>query len=134
MKARNVLIASVLAGTFLGVGWTWADFGSAPQLLTPPAESGPTMEQGRELPHLVIDATKHDFGAVEAGSQVRHAFRISNEGTGTLKLKAGKTSCSACTIAEIENPEVPPGESTTVVVAYEAGRRSVTFGQTATVL
>jgi hypothetical protein len=134
MKARNVLLASLLSGTFLGVGWTWADFGSAPQLLTPLAERGPATEQGGALPRLVIDATNHDFGAVEAGAQVSHAFRITNEGAGTLKLKAGKTSCSACTIAEIENPEVLPGESTTVVVAYEAGRRSAKFGQTATVL
>jgi hypothetical protein len=134
MKARNLLLASLLCGTALGVGWTWADFGSAPPLLAPPAERQPENDQGGLQPRLVIDATNHDFGTVEAGGNVRHAFRISNEGTGTLKLKAGKTSCSACTIAEIEKQEVPPGESTSVIVAYTAGHRNVTFGQTATVL
>lgn len=134
MKARNVLLASLLTGTAVGVGLTWTAFGSAPPLLTPLAERPPENDQEGVLPRLAIDGTDHDFGTVESGAKVRHAFRISNEGAGTLKLRAGKTSCSACTIAEIENPDLPPGESTNVVIEYTAGSRNVSFRQTATVL
>jgi hypothetical protein len=83
---------------------------------------------------LEIAGTDHDFGVVESGAKVRHAFRITNRGAGTLKLKAGSTSCSACTIAEIQKSEVPPGDSTDVTIEYTAGHRRDPFGQTATVL
>ncbi len=64
---------------------------------------------------------------------MQHAFVFQNAGTGVLKLKAGQTSCSACTIAELEADEVPPGESTKVVVEYKTGRLPK-FRQTATIL
>ena len=75
----------------------------------------------------------HDFGTIESGSTVRHAFVLKNTGTGTLTLEAGPTSCSACTIAELDKNQVPPGASTQVVVEYKTGQTS-NFRQTATVL
>jgi hypothetical protein len=134
MKARHVLLASLFLGSVLGVGWTWADFGAAPPLLTPPAERRPESDPQGLHPRLEIAAIDHDFGVVEGGAKVHYAFRITNGGPGTLKLKAGSTSCSACTIAEIQKPEVPPGGSTDVIVEYTAGNRRDKFRQTATVL
>ncbi len=85
-------------------------------------------------PHLAVDARSHDFGLVESGALVRHAFRLTNEGPGVLKLKAGTTTCSACTIAQLEKSEVPPGESADVVVEYASKDTGTKFRQTATVL
>lgn len=131
MKVRYVLLASVLAGAVLGVAVTWADFRHTPSQLFP----GPRrLEDAQGVPKLVVDDTDHDFGYVEAGRPVSHAFRFTNVGTGTLTLKAGVTTCSACTIAEVSKSRVPPGESAEVVVEFSVRTNKPNFRHTAFVL
>ena len=36
---------------------------------------------------IVFEKTVHDFGAVDANSEVRHVFNFNNEGTGKLIIK-----------------------------------------------
>ena len=134
MKARYVVIASSLAGAALGVGITWADFGHAPPLTIPAAIVAPKIGQQASQPKLVVDTTMHDFGFIESGSTVSHAFRFTNVGTATLTLKAGTTTCTACTIAEMSKSQVAPGETVEVVVQYTANSSKPDFKQIATLL
>jgi Protein of unknown function (DUF1573) len=131
VKVRYVLIASGLAGVMLGVGISWAEFGSNPPL--DPARRLPVAGVDG-APKLVVDQMEHDFGVIDPFNNVKHAFRITNIGTGTLTLKAGTTTCTACTIAEVTKSDVPPGETAKVIVEYSPRRAKSEFQQYATVL
>lgn len=133
MTARTIVFLSLLAGIALGVGTTLLGFGFAGTRLGPDPE-GLATPVDELIPRLVVDATEHDFGGIEAEAHVKHAFKFTNEGPGVLQLKSGTTSCSACTIATLSKSELAPGESTEIIVEYEAGRMSQDFVQTATVL
>jgi hypothetical protein len=111
---------------------SWADYRHAPGQLFPAASAVAKAETG--VPKLVVDNADFDFGYVELGKPISHAFRLTNVGTATLTLKAGPTSCSACTIAELTKTRVPPGESAEVVVEYSLRDGKPKFSQTAYVL
>ena len=131
MKVSYVLIASGLAGVILGVGISWADFGRTPPF--DPARRIP-LAGVDGVPKLVVDKLVHDFGVIDRFNNVRHAFRITNIGTGTLTLKAGTTTCTACTIAKLTDSEVAPGETVEVIVEYSPRKAKSEFQQYATVL
>lgn len=64
----------------------------------------------------------YDFGTVEAGSKVRHAFILTNSGDRTVKLKGIHAPC-VCTIAQLSGREVPPGGSVEITAELDlAGR------------
>lgn len=134
MKIRTYFLVSLIAGIAVGAGITWASFGQAGSLLGPRPTELPLAGSEDEEPHLAIDATTHDFGTVERTQTARHAFRITNHGQGVLRLKAGKTTCSACTIASLDKSELAAGETANVVIEYTPGSFARDFRQTATVL
>ncbi len=135
VNARTILLTSALLGAALGLGITWTSFGHSPNRTLPletKVPAPPTVDG--ETPRLEVDKYSHDFGNVELGSTIRHAFVVTNRGPGVLKLTPGTTTCSACTIAELDNSEVPPGESAEVTVEYRTSGPKPEFRQTATVL
>jgi Protein of unknown function (DUF1573) len=134
VKARYVLIAGALVGTALGIGSTWADFGRPPQLASPRPDQGFEIDAQALPPKLVVDQTLHDFGVIDRGAKVSHAFRFTNVGKGMLRLKAGPTTCTACTISSLSKSQVAPGETADVVVEYLPNAPKPDFKQIATVL
>ncbi len=131
LKASVIFLVALLLGSLVGTGLTLARFGNMPTALGPVSESLPEGEKEGQ-----VAATQRDFdcGIVDRGAKVSHAFRFTNVGQGVLRLKAGETSCSACTIALLEQVELGPGESTHVTIEYSAPLRAGKFRQTATVL
>ncbi len=81
-------------------------------------------------PKVVIDEPQFDFGAMEVGGKGSHEFVIRNDGTSTLTLKKDRSTCK-CTIADFDELEVPPGESTTVRLDWEAKVLDTSFSQAA---
>jgi hypothetical protein len=59
-----------------------------------------------------------DFGAVKAGSILDHEFVITNDSAKDLVIKDTTTSCG-CTVSEIKNKLLKPGESTTVLIKLD---------------
>jgi hypothetical protein len=127
-------LGSLVAGIAAGVGITWVSFGQAGSRLEPRPPELPLAGSDAEKPRLAVDATAHDFGTVDLSQTVRHTFRISNRGRGVLRLQAGRTTCSACTIAALDKTELGSGDTSNVVVEYKPGSFSRDFRQTATVL
>jgi hypothetical protein len=127
MKVSYVAVAGVLLGAALGAGTTWSRFGNPPLSPLPSTSTGAITAQVAqgEGPKVSVDQRVHDFGPIERGTEVRHAFHFQNIGQGTLALKPGGTTCSKCTIAEVDKPELAPGESAKVTVAYLAGEQIV---------
>jgi hypothetical protein len=82
---------------------------------------------------VVVGSKEHDFGYLERGRSGEHDFIIRNEGDAPLELILGPTSCQ-CTIGELENGTLKPGEETTIKLTWEAKSDDRYFRQTAQVL
>jgi hypothetical protein len=81
-------------------------------------------------PRLLIELPVHDFGTVEQGSRVEHAFKIHNAGAGWLQVSKVDGSCG-CTAGVSHDGNVAPGADTWVTVSLDtaniAGRTAKTL-------
>ncbi len=77
---------------------------------------------GKPLPHIVLDNISFDFGTVDEGVDLKHTFRVTNSGTGLLKLFSAYSSCG-CTIAKIEKKQLEPGESTNIAISVDTAMK-----------
>ncbi|MGD9109805.1 MAG: DUF1573 domain-containing protein [Phycisphaerales bacterium] len=75
-------------------------------------------------PKIVFDHLVHDFGDIAPRSKNKCEFKFTNKGTGTLKVKKKIGSTCGCTVPSLSKEEYLPGESGTIKVTYNAGRRS----------
>ncbi|HEY1786046.1 MAG TPA: DUF1573 domain-containing protein [Pirellulales bacterium] len=140
MKTFWLVIVSVGLGIALGVGTTWARVGwnsePEPLALEPAVYNLPPepLPSDGPPPKVVVESEEHDFGAVAYDQSVEHIFRISNQGTGPLKLESGGTTCGKCTISRLPPGPIAPGETADVVVEYHANTSESDFRQSATIL
>jgi hypothetical protein len=86
--------------------------------------------RGRGTPMLVLEAPVFDFGAVDQGAVVRHAFRLHNAGDGDLHIEGVHAPCG-CTAGIISERVVPPGGEGSVEVTFDTtgfgGRKTKTL-------
>ena len=68
--------------------------------------------------------TTHDFGLIPQGKPVTYAFVLYNHSKDTLKLAHVEASCG-CTTPRWSDKPVPPGDSTTLPVTYNAAGEGV---------
>jgi hypothetical protein len=80
-----------------------------------------------------VDEQHYDFGTMQRGTSKSHDFKITNLGDAPLKLRGGTTTCK-CTLSEVSEKPIPPGESTKVHVQWAAKADNGPFRQTANVL
>lgn len=76
-----------------------------------PSETGPH-------PKVEFVETEHNFGTEPRYSKGAHTFVVKNNGEAPLTLMSGETTCQ-CTIGELGDSEVAPGESTTIELSWE---------------
>lgn len=140
MRVLAVIAVALCLGATLGVGISWARYGSDSSASAIRIEdvsnvalpgAAPASDAS---PKVTVDSEEHDFGAVENDSVVSHSFRFTNSGAAPLTLKAGGTTCQKCTIAQISKETLQPGESVDVTVQYTAGPSTPKFRQSATIL
>src|SRR5262245_41557177 len=78
---------------------------------------------------MVAANTVHDFGTVEQGTPVVHAFALKNMGRGWVRIEGTQSSCG-CTVAASDGELVRPGAITWVRVRLDtaalAGRTTKT--------
>jgi uncharacterized protein DUF1573 len=133
MKARHVVLICALLGAALGIGTSLFHFGHSPPLLARTTPEKPLEVSGTAQPRVAVDSRSYDFGPVARDVKVRHAFRFTNSGQAMLTLRAGATTCTKCTVAELTKPEVAPGETVDVVVEYQPNIHQPKFRQIATI-
>lgn len=77
--------------------------------------------------------TAFDFGTLERGDTGSHTFKITNEGTGPLRLKHGATTCGQCTIGKVspEFEDIPPGGTGMVQIDWKISAPVSRFRQSA---
>lgn len=67
--------------------------------------------------------TMHDFGIINEGDKVRHAYKIKNTGTNPLFIANVITSCG-CTAPEFPKKPLSPGEESVVTLEFNsAGKK-----------
>jgi hypothetical protein len=76
-----------------------------------PSETGPH-------PKANFEETSFDFGTRPRYSKGAHKFIVTNNGESLLNLKTGRTTCQ-CTLGELGQNTVAPGESTTIELSWE---------------
>jgi len=87
---------------------------------------------GGSVPKVVIDQEEYEFGLMDITAKGKHDFVLTNRGEATLELRAGETSCG-CTVSEIKDDGIAPGESGKVSVTWTADKGEGPFRQTATI-
>jgi hypothetical protein len=73
---------------------------------------------GRAVGEIVLVPAEVNFGTIPNDASVTRTFEIRNEGPGSLEITGLSTSCS-CTIAEVANDRIAPGESTVLTVTFD---------------
>ena len=67
---------------------------------------------------LVSSEPVHEFGSVDQGTVVRHAFRFLNAGSAPLEIARVASPCG-CTAAIVPQTVIPTGEEGTVEVSFD---------------
>lgn len=115
------LTASSNPGAFLG-----------PQTVRSGGPIAPPPEGDPQPKVEVVGGVEYDFGNMQVGETRRHTFRFKNAGAGVLKIKAGETSCK-CTISDVENGDVQPGQETSVTLEWKPTEEASRFRKTAAI-
>jgi hypothetical protein len=79
-----------------------------------------------------VGAVAFDFGEMDSAKDGSHEFTFWNRGTAPLILTRGATSCR-CTVSEIADPALNPGQSTTVRVTWKSKHAAGPFMQSVTI-
>jgi len=74
-------------------------------------------------PRMVLQEVVYDFGAVEQGTNVSHAFRLSNAGGLALSIDNLRSSCD-CTATVAPARVIAPGGSAAADVLFDTARAS----------
>jgi hypothetical protein len=74
-------------------------------------------------PQLRVSEVLYDFGEVEQGAPVDHAFRIVNAGDAPLRLENVKSTCH-CTVGAATGTDVAPGDFAYVTVRLDTAKLS----------
>ncbi len=132
MKLSSVIVISAVLGCVVGAGISWAKFGNSPPLF--PSSSTASAAARSRSPQVLVDERNFDFGKVERKSKVRHTFKFTNVGGGTLTLKAVGTTCTMCTVSEVSKNRLAHGETADVTIEYDSSYSRPQFHQSATIL
>jgi hypothetical protein len=127
MKFWLTTIIAALCGMGAGGGWTVLEMHRNADVSLPsdrrqetpielsPDQSSDGTEQSPKIE--VVDNGIFNFGSMERFAKLEHTFRIKNVGNGPLLLRKGKTTCK-CTMSELTQGEVPPGEVAEVTLEW----------------
>jgi hypothetical protein len=69
------------------------------------------------------DPNLWDFGKVKEGKIVRHEFVFKNDAAVDLKIEGVTTSCG-CTVSEVKQRLLKPGESTIIEASFNSAKYS----------
>lgn len=100
-----------------------------PKPVAKPAQSAPigipkptvVLKPG-EMPAATFEMPVHDFGRIQADTELVYDFKFKNTGTGPLEILRVKPGCG-CTTAGEYTRIVKPGESGTIPIKFKPGSR-----------
>jgi hypothetical protein len=137
MKTTFALIIAVLVGVAVGFAVGKMRHASSPAEAPPKVEAEAQKEKsasdGGAKPRVEVDQLDYDFGTLDMEGKGQREFTVTNRGNAILELTRGATSCR-CTISELERTELPPGESTKIVLRWRPDDNPGPYEQSASFL
>jgi hypothetical protein len=129
----KLILIAALAGLALGVAvacvevrpWAIVATRAVSKSVEPP-----TVDD-KDGPRAEMTETIFNFGHMERGTTMSHAFTIRNLGNRPLRVGVSGTTCK-CTLGGLERNEVPPQEETEVTLEWTATTDSGPFRHGAT--
>ncbi len=91
----------------------------------PEDEMSKRKQQAMDMPKttLQFDSTKYNFGKIEEGEVVKHAYHFKNTGASPLLIYNAVASCG-CTVPSYPKEPIPPGGEGDVVVEFNSHNRT----------
>lgn len=135
MKALALVAVCFLVGIGLGVVATSREF-AGEQLPTQVfvAAANTSTNSADFGGKLVIEGgATYNFGEMDRHAKGTHEFVFRNTGTAPIGLKKGQTTCK-CTMNEMEDSELKPGESIAIKLSWEAKTGEADFSQSAEIV
>ena len=127
MRILAAILLAVACGVGIGAGTAVLRVRQHPWnggVGTPPSAGGG---------HVAVDQDEFDFGKMDFREDGKHEFVFTNRGDRDLTLNPGSSSCS-CTVSEIKDDELAPGQSTKVLVTWHSKGRVGPFQQSVTIV
>ncbi len=148
MRILIKILACACVGVVVGGAVGWREFSGTGESFDPNRKDTGTAvamseiarKEGAALPPdqgvkvLVVNGESHDFGSTEKGQTGQHDFLFRNEGTSTLRIASGGTSCSACTVSSLTKTTIEPGETAPVTVQWTPSTNDSEFRKEAYIL
>ena len=118
----TLIIGAAVAG--LGLGAVLGYLEAQPWTVVDPASltvetAAPDPVDLERRPQVEVPEHLYNFGSMEQGTTLNHAFTVRNVGDKPLTLSVASTTCK-CTVGDLENNEVAPGEETEVMLEWTA--------------
>lgn len=78
-----------------------------------------SVENNVELPGIKLDRLDYDFGEIQQGEILSHAFTITNTGSSPLIISDVHTQCG-CTAVQYPKEPIMPGKTDRLVIQYDS--------------
>jgi len=128
----KLIVISALGGVALGVAVAYVEVQpwAVTTLTQERTESSPPREKASR-PQADMPERTFNFGKMERGSKMNHAFKIRNTGGQPLHVEVASTTCK-CTVGDLEKNEIPPNEETEILLEWTAKTTAGPFRHGAT--
>lgn len=139
MRVISVILGSAIVGTAVGAATAYFEVHTT---ASPLPEGTPTAQdvaaataagKSGNFPRASVDTAVYNFGTMQRGTSKSHEFLIRNVGHAPLTVRVGSTTCK-CTVGNVDDKPVPPGESVHVKLEWKALVAPGPFRQMATIL
>lgn len=124
MKTSVLLLVAACVGVSFGLGSTIVEQMVYKDMFLPSEFAAHKKNQGPQpdgpAPKIeLVNGRVHDFGTMDNHAKQKHAFLIKNAGHSPLFLDVTRSTCK-CTIGELDQEWLPPGETQKLEVEWEA--------------
>jgi hypothetical protein len=135
MRIISIILFAVIVGGLVGgaVAFVQVHNDLPPVTELPGSTVLAPQTSTEKMARAKVEEQHYDFGTMQRGTSKSHDFVITNVGDAPLKLRAGTTTCK-CTLSEVSEAAIAPGESTKVKVQWSAKSDNGPFRQTANIL
>jgi hypothetical protein len=135
MKYIALVAVWFVVGIGLGVASTSREFAGeqlpTQAFLAAPAVANSPATAGAKL--VIEGGTTYNFHEMDRHAKGEHEFVFRNAGTTPIGLQKGQTTCK-CTMAEMKDGELLPGESIGIKLSWEAKTGESDFSQSAEII
>lgn len=131
MRILTLIVMAAVVGAAIGAAMAYVETRSSGSSIVQPS-AGQSQSAPGPAPRVAIDEPLYTFDTMQRGTSKSHEFVVRNIGNAPLTLHVLSTTCK-CTVGDVPNTPIPPGESVKVKLEWSALINPGPFRQTATI-